>query len=71
MPRSEAQKRADKKYKAKAEATLVVNLKKAEADVFKEICWSRGKTVNAALAEFVRSTIREEGIVLDSYIEDE
>lgn len=70
MPRSDAQKRAARKYKSKVEAMLAVNLKKEEADVFKEICRSKGLTVNAMLASFVRATIREEVGALDSYIEE-
>lgn len=57
MPRSEAQKRADRKYKDKAEATLAVCVKREEAEAFRTVCQAEGKTVNAVLAEYVRSKI--------------
>ena len=60
MPRSEAQKRADRKYKDRVEATLTVCVKREEAEAFRAVCAEEGKSVNAVLAEYVRSKIEEE-----------
>lgn len=59
MPGSEAQKRADRKYKDKAEAMLAVNLRREEAEAFKALCQAEGRTVNAVLAEYIRSKIEQ------------
>ena len=57
VPRSEAQKRADRKYKDRVEATLTVCVKREEAEAFRAVCAEAGKSVNAVLAEYVRSKI--------------
>lgn len=59
MP-SEAQKRANKKYKAKTESSVACRIKKPEYERFKLYCATLGKTPNAVLREYIYKCI--EGI---------
>ena len=70
MPRSEAQKRADRKYEAKNIKTLTAKVRKDLAEVFIELCVSEGKTVNAKLTEMVMQYVKDKVGTIDSYIEE-
>lgn len=70
MPRSEAQKKADRKYFAANYKTLGFKVRKEYAEVFKELCVSEGKTVNAKLTEMVMQYVKDNVGTIDSYIEE-
>lgn len=59
MPRSEAQKRADRKYEALHFKTLTAKVRVDTAEVFAELCVAEGKSVNAKLTELVQAYVRE------------
>lgn len=59
MPKTEAQKRASRKYKARVERALTCIVSPETADAFKAYCAAHGTTVNAMLSGFVKRTIAE------------
>lgn len=59
MARSEAQKRADRKYVAKVYDFLTVKIKKEKSELFREICEADGVTVNTMLMGMIERVIAE------------
>ena len=59
MPLTEAQKRANKKYQAKAIASVACRVKREQAEKFREYCSGIGKTPNAVVREYVLQCIGE------------
>lgn len=57
MPRSEATRRAQNKYDAANRMMLGARVTKADGERFRAICEAAGKTVNAALVEYVRACL--------------
>lgn len=60
MPKTEAQKKANRKWDAKNMATLGVKLRKSDADLFREYAEGQGKTVNTVLREYIFSCINRD-----------
>ena len=58
MPRSEAQKRADKKYEAKVYDKYGIRFKKDELSFIKGFATAHGESLNAFIVEAVRDKIR-------------
>lgn len=57
MPRSEATRRAQNKYDAANRMMLGARVTKADGERFRAICEASGRTVNAALVEYVRACL--------------
>lgn len=55
--RSEAQKKADRKYEAKTYATITAKFRVGDKEAFADLCAQSGKTVNAVLTDYVRYCI--------------
>ena len=71
MPRTDAQRRANKKYDDAHYSVLTAKVPKAYAEVFRELCVSEGKSVSGKLTEMLQAYVRENVGVLDSYIRSE
>lgn len=56
---TDAQRRANAKYQAKAIASLACRVKKEQAEAFRQYCAGIGKTPNAVLKEYVLKCIGE------------
>ena len=59
MPLTESRKRANKKYLAKTYVRLTCNIKKEDAEIFKELCATAGTTPNAVFRAAVDDFVRE------------
>lgn len=59
MARSEAQKRADKKWQRDNIKTAACRLRTSEYDAFKKYAEDHGKTISGMLLEYVRRCISE------------
>lgn len=70
MALSEAKLKSNKKYDQAHYSVLTGKVPKEYAEVFKELCVSEGKTVNAKLTEMVMQYVKDNVGALDSYIEE-
>lgn len=57
---SDAQRKASNKYDAAHYVTLAAKATRAEAEAFRAWCESNGKSVNAALIDYIRACISQD-----------
>lgn len=57
MPKSEAQKKATAKYRAKAYDTIELRLHKGDREIIKGYATHNGKSVNALITELLQREI--------------
>ena len=61
MPRSEAQKRADKKYKAKAYDDIRLRVLKGNKELLQAYCNDNGLSVNGFINTLIYDKLTEDG----------